>query len=150
MPPNCVQDPTKECLGYAEAQILRHQIEELSKKQTEYQEKNSKDHKEFYERLEAGDRAQAVCPAHCKGPHQIFSHGGGPGALVYQLAEILSDTNEIKSDLKERARELTNAITELRMKPAKKWDNLSDKVLFTLVSALIGAALAYIGLGGLV
>ena len=130
MPPNCVQDPTKECLGYAEAQILRHQIEELSKKQTEYQEKNSKDHKEFYERLEAGDRAQAV--------------------TQNQLAEILSDTNEIKSDLKERARELTNAITELRMKPAKKWDNLSDKVLFTLVSALIGAALAYIGLGGLV
>ena len=130
MPPNCVQDPTKECLGYAEAQILRHQIEELSKKQTEYQEKNSKDHKEFYERLESGDRAQAV--------------------TQNQLAEILSDTNEIKSDLKERARELTNAITELRMKPAKKWDNLSDKVLFTLVSALIGAALAYIGLGGLV
>ena len=92
--------------------------------------KNSKDHKEFYERLEAGDRAQAV--------------------TQNQLAEILSDTNEIKSDLKERARELTNAITELRMKPAKKWDNLSDKVLFTLVSALIGAALAYIGLGGLV
>ena len=130
MPPNCVKDPTQDCIGYAEAQILRHQIEELSKKQTEYQDKNSKDHKEFYERLEAGDRAQAV--------------------TQNQLAEILSDTNEIKSDLKERARELTNAITELRMKPAKKWDNLSDKILSILVSVLIGAALAYIGLGGLV
>lgn len=130
MPPNCVRDPTQDCIGYAEAQIIRHQLEELSKKQAEYQEKNSKDHKEFYERLEAGDRAQAV--------------------TQNQLAEILSDTNEIKSDLKERARELTNAITELRMKPAKKWDNLSDKILSILVSVLIGAALAYIGLGGLV
>lgn len=130
MPPNCVKDPTQDCIGYAEAQILKHQIEDLAKKQAEYQENNRKDHKEFYERLEAGDRAQAV--------------------TQNQLAEILSDTNEIKTDLKETAKELTNAITELRMKPAKKWDNLSEKVLFTLVSALIGAALAYIGLGGLV
>lgn len=130
MPPNCVKDPTQDCIGYAEAQILKHQIEDLAKKQAEYQENNRKDHKEFYERLEAGDRAQAV--------------------TQNQLAEILSDTNEIKSDLKERARELTSAITELRMKPAKKWDNLSDKILSILVSVLIGAALAYIGLGGLV
>lgn len=130
MPPNCVRDPTQDCIGYAEAQILKHQIEDLAKKQAEYQEKNSKDHKEFYERLEAGDRAQAV--------------------TQNQLAEILSDTNEIKTDLKEKAKELTNAITDLRMKPAKKWDNLSDKILSVLVSVLIGAALAYIGLGGLV
>lgn len=130
MPPNCVKDPTQDCIGYAEAQILKHQIEDLVKKQADYQENNRKDHKEFYERLEAGDRAQAV--------------------TQNQLAEILSDTNEIKTDLKEKAKELTNAITELRMKPAKKWDNLSDKILSILVSVLIGAALAYIGLGGLV
>ena len=130
MPPNCVKDPTQDCIGYAEAQILKHQIEDLAKKQAEYQENNRKDHKEFYERLEAGDKAQAV--------------------TQNQLAEILSDTNEIKTDLKEKAKELTNAITDLRMKPAKKWDNLSDKVLSILVSVLIGAALAYIGLGGLV
>lgn len=130
MPPNCINDQSKECIGYARAEILEHKIDELVRKQEEYQERNRKDHKEFYERLEAGDRAQAV--------------------TQNQLAEILSDTNEIKRDLKEKAKELTDAITDLRMKPARKWDNLSDKILSILVSVLIGAALAYIGLGGLV
>lgn len=127
MPPNCVRATEKECIGYARAEILEHKIDELVRKQEEYQERNRKDHKEFYERLEAGDRAQAV--------------------TQNQLAEILSDTNEIKRDLKEKAKELTDAITDLRMKPARKWDNLSDKILSILLSVIIGAALAAVGLG---
>lgn len=127
MPPNCINDQSKECIGYAHAKILEHKIDELVRKQEEYQERNRKDHKEFYERLEAGDRAQAV--------------------TQNQLAEILSDTNEIKRDLKEKAKELTDAITDLRMKPARKWDNLSDKILSILLSVIIGAALAAVGLG---
>ena len=55
MPPNCIKDSAQECIGYAEAQILKHQIEELVKKQEADRENNRKDHKEFYERLEFGD-----------------------------------------------------------------------------------------------
>ena len=64
MPPNCVREPTQECIGYAEAQILKHQIEELVKKQEADRENNRKDHKEFYERLEfgAGRHTEPACP----------------------------------------------------------------------------------------
>lgn len=126
--PNCVRDPTQDCIGFAEAQVLKHKIEELARKQEEAQERNRMDHKEFYQRLEAGDRAQAV--------------------TQNQLAEILSDTQEIKTDLKTQTKELTSAISELQMKPAKKWDSLSEKIIWLIVSAVIGAVLAYIGLGG--
>lgn len=126
--PNCVRDPTQDCIGFAEAQVLKHKIEELARKQEEAQERNRMDHKEFYQRLEAGDRAQAV--------------------TQNQLAEILSDTQEIKTDLKTQTKELTSAISELQMKPAKKWDSLSEKIIWLIASAVIGAVLAYIGLGG--
>lgn len=61
MPPNCIKDSAQECIGYAEAQILKHQIEELVKKQEADRENNRKDHKEFYERLEFGERRR---PSH--------------------------------------------------------------------------------------
>lgn len=73
MPPNCIKDSAQECIGYAEAQILKHQIEELVKKQEADRENNRKDHKEFYERLEFGEKAQAV--------------------TQNQLAQILDDTS---------------------------------------------------------
>lgn len=134
MSPNCIRDPTQDCIGYAEAQILRHQIEELAKKQEAYHESNKADHKEFYERLEIGDRAQAV--------------------TQNQLAEILSDTQEIKADLKDRAKELTSAIerqnqaiTDLRMKPAHKWDMLGKEVFKLLIALVFGIVVAAVGLG---
>ena len=145
MPPNCVRDPTQDCIGYAEAQILRAQLEALSKQQADYQEENKKDHKEFYDRLEFGEKAQAV--------------------TQNQLAQILDDTREIKSDLKERAKELTDAIDgknrsideklqkheqaihDLQMEPAKKWKSLTWEVVKILLFLGAGAVLTLAGLG---
>ena len=134
MPPNCVREPTQECIGYAEAQILKHQIEELVKKQAADRENNRKDHKEFYERLEFGEKAQAV--------------------TQNQLAQILDDTSEIKTDLKDSRKELTTAIekqnqaiTDLQMKPAHKWDMLGKEVLKLVIALVFGIVAAAIGLG---
>lgn len=145
MPPNCVHDPTQDCIGYAEAQILRHQIEELSKKQEAYQESNKADHKEFYSRLEFGEKAQAV--------------------TQQQLAQILTDTSEIKADLKERAKELTDAIEgknraidekiqkheqaihDLQMKPARKWEFLSNETFKIVIAVAAAIILTVLGLG---
>lgn len=144
MPPNCIRDPTQECMGYAEAQILRHQIEDLAKKQEAYQENNKRDHKEFYNRLEFGEKAQAL--------------------TQQQLAQILTDTSEIKSDLKERAKELTDAIEgknravdekiqkheqaihDLQMEPAKKWKFLSDETFKIVIAVAAAIILTVLGL----
>ena len=152
MPPNCVRDPTQDCIGYAEAQILRHQLEELSRKQAEYQDRNSQDHKEFYNRLEFGEKAQAV--------------------TQQQLAQILTDTTEIKADVKEQSKALTTAIegqkaslsnaiekqnekieqqnraiTEMQMEPAQKWKKLTWEVVKILLFLGAGAVLTLAGLG---
>ena len=145
MPPNCVRDPTQDCIGYAEAQILRAQLEALSKQQADYQEENKKDHKEFYDRLEFGEKAQAV--------------------TQNQLAQILDDTREIKADLKERAKELTDAIDgknrsideklqkheqaihDLQMEPAKKWKFLSNETFKLVIAFVFGVIVVALGWG---
>ena len=145
MPPNCIRDPTQECIGYAEAQILRHQIEDLAKRQEAYQENNKRDHKEFYNRLEFGEKAQAL--------------------TQQQLAQILTDTSEIKSDLKERAKELTDAIEgknktidekiqrneqaihDLQMEPAKKWKFLSNETFKLVIAFVFGVIVVALGWG---
>lgn len=55
--------------------------------------------------------------------------------LATREENVENDVKEIKSDVK-----------KLAEKPAKKWDNLSEKVIMTIAAALIGFILAQIGL----
>ena len=55
--------------------------------------------------------------------------------LAEREANVESDVKEIKSDVKE----LTN-------KPAKKWDNLVEKIMLTVIAAILGFVLAALGL----
>lgn len=57
--------------------------------------------------------------------------------LAVREQNVENDVKEIKNDVKA----LTN-------KPAKKWENLSEKVILTIASAVIGFILAKFGLGG--
>ena len=57
--------------------------------------------------------------------------------LAVREQNVENDVKEIKNDVKA----LTN-------KPAKKWENLSEKVILTIASAVVGFILAKIGLGG--
>lgn len=58
-------------------------------------------------------------------------------ALAVREENVEADVKEIKSDVK--------TLTE---KPGKKWDNLAEKVILTIVAAVIGFVLGQIGLGG--
>ena len=134
MPPNCVRDPTQDCIGYAEAQIIKASLEDLQKTVKSDRKKNRKDHKEFYNRLEFGEKAQAL--------------------TQQQLAQILDDTNEIKTDLKGRAQDLTTviekqnaAIHDMQMKPAHKWDMLGKEVFKLVITLVFGIVIAALGLG---
>ena len=57
--------------------------------------------------------------------------------LAVREQNVENDVKEIKNDVKA----LTN-------KPAKKWENLSEKVILTIASAVVGFILAKFGLGG--
>lgn len=134
MPPNCIREPDKDCIGYAEAQIIKASLEDLQKTVKSDRKKNRKDHKEFYNRLEFGEKAQAL--------------------TQQQLAQILDDTNEIKTDLKGRAQDLTTviekqnaAIHDMQMKPAHKWDMLGKEVFKLVITLVFGIVIAALGLG---
>ena len=55
--------------------------------------------------------------------------------LAEREQNVENDVKEIKSDVK-----------SLTSKPAKKWDNLIDKITVALVGAIIGLLLSQIGL----
>lgn len=55
--------------------------------------------------------------------------------LAYREETVENDVKEIKSDVK-----------ALASKPGKRWESLVEKVIFLVVSALVGFVLAKIGL----
>lgn len=57
--------------------------------------------------------------------------------LADREARVEKDVGEIKS-----------SVNELKAKPGKRWDNLIDKVIWAVAAAVIGYALARLGLGG--
>ncbi|EGC8431273.1 hypothetical protein H9185_001152 [Listeria monocytogenes] len=56
--------------------------------------------------------------------------------LVVREEAVENDVKEIKNDVKS----LTN-------KPGQRWDNLMDKIILVIASAIVGFILAQIGLG---
>ena len=57
--------------------------------------------------------------------------------LAVREQNVENDVKEIKNDVK--------ALAE---KPGKKWENITEKIGITIISAVIGYILAQIGLGG--
>lgn len=55
--------------------------------------------------------------------------------LAVREENVESDVKEIKSDVK-----------ALTTKPAKRWDNLVDKIIMTIAAAIVGFFLAKFGL----
>ena len=155
--PNCVQDPSHDCFGLAEAEILKHQMETM-KEQLEQDRKdrkrdtknNKKDHKEFFRRMEFAEKSQAL--------------------TQNQLAQILqtsldikagqdkqhSDIQEIKTaqqshsasiaSLEKQQEEQDKELKTITTKPAKNWENLKSTIFAMVVTAVVTLVLAKIGL----
>lgn len=56
--------------------------------------------------------------------------------LAVREEKVETDVKEIKTDVK-----------TLTGKPAKRWDNIVDKIIITIISAVIGFLLAKFGIG---
>lgn len=127
--PNCIQDPSHDCFGLAEAEILKQHIENVEKQMKEDRKErkreaksNKKDHKEFYRRMESSERNQAI--------------------TQNQLAQILCDTQEIKATQTTQ----NQVIAELKEKPAKNWEKRVEQVVGLVIAAVVALVLAKIGL----
>lgn len=157
MPPNCIQDPQHECFGLAEAEILKHQIQDIKDQIKQDREdrkrdrkSNKKDHKEFYHRMEFAEKAQALTQS--------------------QNAQILQTTLEIRAAQEEQSKsiqEIKSAqqahqtaietltgkqttqekqIEDITKKPGKNWESLKTTVFSLIVAAIVTVVLAKIGL----
>lgn len=129
--PNCIQDPQHECFGLAEAEILKQQLQTIQEQMKQERKdrkrenkSNKKDHKEFFRRMEFSEKAQAL--------------------TQNQLAQILSDTQEIKAAQAQHSTE----IQELHNKPAKTWEDRKEQVIRLIIAAIVALVLAKIGLSG--
>lgn len=126
---NCIQDPQHECFGLAEAKIIKHQIKSMQdqmredrKERKRDRKSNKKDHKEFYRRMGFSEKAQAL--------------------TQNQLAQVLSDTQEIKASLIQHGQ----AISDINTKPAKTWEKRAEQIVGLVIAAVVALVLAKIGL----
>ncbi|MGE4353146.1 MAG: hypothetical protein AB7D36_03565, partial [Oscillospiraceae bacterium] len=62
--------------------------------------------------------------------------------LVASVAVMAKDQENIKSDVLE----IKNDVKSLTEKPAKRWDNLVEKLIWALAAAAVGFMLAQVGL----
>lgn len=60
------------------------------------------------------------------------------------VQENKHQTEAIK-DIKDDVAKLDDKVEAIEQKPAKRWDGLVDKIVLTIVAALIGFALAKLG-----
>ena len=63
--------------------------------------------------------------------------------LVQENKHQTEALQEVKADVQS----LSGKVEAIEQKPAKKWEGLAEKVLWALVAAVLGFALAHLGLG---
>lgn len=97
---------------------LLHRVEALEREIAH----NKEAHKEIYEKLEGSNTDVAL--------------------IQERIKQINDKVDEVKEDIKE----IKNSIQEMKEKPAKRWDGLVNKAVFTLVGVVITYILARLGL----
>lgn len=80
---------------------------------------------------------------HCELYERISELEKADSARNQQYLNIMEKLNNMTIEIG-KANEV---ITELISKPGKKWDNMSEKVLWAIIAACIGYILSQIGLG---
>jgi predicted nuclease with TOPRIM domain len=70
----------------------------------------------------------------------------GEHEVLQKLATSVAVMAEQIKTMNANVQSLTGKVDKLEEKPAKRWDGLVDKVIWAVAAALIGFALAQIGL----
>lgn len=143
MEEKCILDPNRDCLGLIKARELEEEF-------SDFRKRNDSSHKEYYDRLAVLEQQNAV-------QNEQYRN------IMEKLASMTESLKEIKEDSKEmvgKLSPLTHRVDELekrcdtmaadvkfmKEKPGKKWDTIVEKIVWLIVAAVVGLALAKIGL----
>lgn len=96
--------------------------ENLEKKFDEYRLTSRETHSEIFERINALEKSDS--------------------ARNQQYLNIMEKLNNMAEEISKA----NNVIAEVLNKPAKKWDNMSEKVVWAIIAACIGFILSQIGI----
>jgi len=135
----CILDPERDCLGLIKARELEGDLNELRKQ-------NAASHERLFDRLGELERQEGIQGEQYK---NIIDKLGN---LTTNISEMKADNKEIISQLPslthkvETLEQLSEDVAELKEKPAKKWDGMTEKIISIVVSAVVGFLLAKIGL----
>ena len=66
--------------------------------------------------------------------------------VLQKLATSVAVMAEQIKVMNNSVKDLTNKVDEMESKPAKQWENVSEKIILTIVAAVVGFILAQIGL----
>ena len=118
MEEKCILNPKRDCIGLAEAALLRKRIEDLE----EAQKKSSKFREDFYEwqKEQIVFQTQAI--------------------QQFRSIDEKSDTTNKKID------KIIAWQEAQQLKPAKRWESIVDRVLMLAVGAIVALVLAKMGL----
>lgn len=70
----------------------------------------------------------------------------GENAVLHQLATSVAVMAEQMKTMNTSVLTLTTEVEELKDKPAKRWDNLVDKIIWAVAGAVLAYIIARIGL----
>lgn len=123
MPPEkCIVDPERDCLGLIKAAQLEKDLAEVEKDMSDLRKQNSASHERIFDRL-----------------GKLETQEGIQGEQYKHILEKLTDLGDKLSSL-------GNRLGVVEAKPGKRWEAIVGQVIGLVVAALVGAAIARLGL----
>ncbi len=139
MSEKCIINPERDCLGLLKAQELEVDVNELRRQ-------NSSSHERIFERLGELEKNEGIQGVQYENILDKLGH------LTANITELKNDNKEVISALPplthrvESLEQLSEAVEEMKSKPAKRWEQIAEAVIGLVVAAVVGFMLARLGL----
>lgn len=124
--PKCILDPSRDCLGLQKAQMLEKQMDK-------YMTEAHGTHSEMFGRIIALEKSDAA-------RNEQYN------SIIDKLNTLQADFTKQFGQLQTEFNKALITIAELKEKPAKRWENIVDKVIWLAIAAMLGYIATKVGL----
>ena len=124
--PKCILDPSRDCLGLQKAQMLEKQMDK-------YMTEAHGTHSEMFRRIIALEKSDAA-------RNEQYN------SIIEKLNTLQADFTKQFGQLQTEFNKALINIAELKEKPAKRWENIVDKVIWLAIAAMLGYVATKVGL----
>lgn len=124
--PKCIFDPSRDCLGLQKAQMLEKQMDK-------YMTEAHGTHSEMFGRIIALEKSDAA-------RNEQYN------SIIDKLNTLQADFTKQFGQLQTELNKALITIAELKEKPAKRWENIVDKVIWLAIAAMLGYIATKVGL----